>query len=76
MSKNKYIFIIGSCSAHIGNWEQQLGNAAILIGLLDSIHKNLPGAVVIKSIPAGVVVAGNPARIINSVDNFPYPKGT
>jgi len=46
MSRNKRIFITGSCSAGIGNWEQQLGNAAILIGLLNSIHKNLPGTVI------------------------------
>lgn len=46
MSQNKCIFITGSCSAHIGNWEQQLGNAAILIGFLNSIHKNLPGVIV------------------------------
>ena len=38
------IFITGSCSSAFGNWEQQLGNAAILIGLLETIHKHLPEA--------------------------------
>lgn len=38
----KRIFITGSCSSNLGNWEQQLGNAAILIGLLKTIHKYIP----------------------------------
>ncbi len=42
MKERKRIFITGSCSAAYGNWEQQLGNAAILIGLLETIHKYLP----------------------------------
>jgi len=40
------LFITGSCSPTIGNWEHQLGNAAILIGLLKSIHKYLPDVVI------------------------------
>ena len=32
------VFITGSCSPALGNWEQQLGNAAILIGLLEALH--------------------------------------
>lgn len=40
------LFITGSCSSALGNWEQQLGNAAILIGLLERIHKHLPSAIV------------------------------
>lgn len=40
------LFITGSCSSTLGNWEQQLGNAAILIGLLETIHEHLPDALV------------------------------
>jgi len=36
------LFITGSCSTALGNWEHQLGNAAILIGLLRGIYKYLP----------------------------------
>ena len=41
------LFITGSCSSALGNWEHQLGNAAILIGLLKGIHKYLPDATVV-----------------------------
>ena len=37
-------FMTGSCSSALGNWEQQLGNAAILIGLSRSIHQYMPDA--------------------------------
>lgn len=40
------IFITGSCSPGFGNWEHQLGNAAILIGLSETIHKHLPDAII------------------------------
>ena len=30
------------------------------------------GAVVVKDVPPGAVVAGNPARVMNSIDNLPY----
>lgn len=40
------IFITGSPSAGYGGWENQLGNSAILIGLLKSIHKYLPYAII------------------------------
>jgi len=46
MGRSKRIFITGSCSSALGNWEHQLGNAAILIGLLTSIHKYLPDVIV------------------------------
>jgi acetyltransferase-like isoleucine patch superfamily enzyme len=51
-------------------------NATLLPGVVIGEHALVgAGAVVIKSIPAGVVVAGNPAKVINSVDNLPYQKG-
>jgi len=40
------IFITGSCSPSLGNWERQLGNAAILIGLSETIHRYLPEATI------------------------------
>jgi len=30
------------------------------------------GSVVTKDVPEGVVVAGNPAQVINKIDNLPY----
>ncbi len=32
------------------------------------------GAVVVRDVEAGTVVAGNPARVINTVENLPYEK--
>ena len=50
-------------------------NATLLPGVVIGEHALVgAGSVVIKSIPAGVVVVGNPAKIINSVNNLPYQK--
>jgi len=54
-------------SARIG------ANATVLPGVI--IGENAlvgAGAVVVRDVPAGVVVAGNPARIVNSIDKLPY----
>jgi len=48
-------------------------NATLLPGVVIGKHALVgAGAVVTKSIPAGAVVAGNPAKIINLIDNLPY----
>ncbi|MEM0488459.1 MAG: polysaccharide pyruvyl transferase family protein [Candidatus Bathyarchaeia archaeon] len=78
------IFITGSCSTSFGNWEYQLGNAAILIGLLSSIHKFLPDALVttkyqlssefcqkygIQSVAVEPIKAGKTQRVLITILN-------
>lgn len=49
-------------------------NATILPGVV--VGRNAlvgAGAVVIQNVPPNAVVAGNPARIINQIENLPYP---
>ncbi len=48
-------------------------NATILPGI--TIGKNSivgAGSVVTKDVPPNCVVAGNPAKVINKIDNLPY----
>ena len=52
-------------------------NATLLPGV--TIGENAlvgAGSVVTRDVPPGKVVAGNPARIINDVDNLPYGRET
>lgn len=66
----------------IGNWVYIGNNSLIMPGVI--IEDNVlvaSGSVVTKSIPSGVVVAGNPARIICTVDEYlerngPYNVGS
>jgi acetyltransferase-like isoleucine patch superfamily enzyme len=48
-------------------------NATLLPAVIIGEHALVGvGAVVTKNIPAGAVVIGNPAKIINAIDNLPY----
>lgn len=66
----------------IGNWVYVGNNALIMPGVI--IEDNVlvaSGSVVTKSVPSGMVVAGNPARIICTIDeylerNAPFNTGT
>lgn len=55
----------------IGNWVYIGNNALIMPGV--TIEDNVlvaSGSVVTKSIPSGLVVAGNPAKIVCTVENY------
>jgi acetyltransferase-like isoleucine patch superfamily enzyme len=59
--------------AHIMKYAIIGANSTLLPGIIIGEYSLVgAGSVVTKDVPSGCVVAGNPAKIINSIDKLPY----
>ena len=59
--------------AHIKPFAKVGAHATLLPGISVGRHALVgAGSVVVKDVPDQAVVAGNPAKIINNIDNLPY----
>lgn len=59
--------------AHLKPFAKVGANSTLLPGVSIGNHALVgAGSVVVKDVPDGVVAAGNPAKVINKIDNLPY----